>query len=147
MSVKGDILGRVIPPLVIVGGLAAGGYILYKKGVFTPVTDVINTVSEVPQKIIEKTTEVIKNVDTTVNEVIENTDTAVNNVQNDIVEGWAELTNKTTFQTPDGKSFINYGTEEEPRVWSDPDALINTGQKLVRATPAYQIGKKLFGWD
>lgn len=53
MSLSGDILSRLIPPLIIVGGIGAGGYILYKKGVFTPVNNIINTIAAAPQKIVD----------------------------------------------------------------------------------------------
>lgn len=53
MSVKGEIASRVIPPLIIIGGLGVGAYILYKKGVFTPVTNVVNLITEVPLKLVD----------------------------------------------------------------------------------------------
>lgn len=131
MSVKGDIIGRVVPPLVVVGGVAAAGYVLYKKGAFNPLIKTVDDVAKIPSKAIEKVNEVTKS--------------AVNKT--------ADLTGSDTFEMKgDGwngekVTVINAGSSDQPLVWSEPQALINTGQKIVKATPAYQIGKKLFGWD
>lgn len=140
--------------MVIVGGVGLAGFILYKKGVFTPVTNVINTVTEIPQKVIEKVTETVDQV----NDTMDNTP-IVSDIKREADNYWNTKLVDTGNETVDlisnrliKANLAGLVATGVKNVWDDATSnggqnAINTGQSIVKATPVYQLGKKLFGWD